>query len=309
MGLSRLWQFDDEVPEDTGAWCLASQEVAIQEDENGNGKPTKKRRGPAKANATKGKHEFRDVANFDDDDDGEGGGSDDDFMTLVQKPALKDKQKKPVEDEDDDVVLVGTSAANTTAGNKRAKTGPSAAYLDDNTRKLVEEAQQLSKRLDESSRVDLTIDDDLCDAGALPLPARLPSLRPSRLQPLQAAHAGPSTSTDVDTAVPLQPPDSLPLHGGSMPAPPAPAADPDKIEVKCQSKKGTKVIRIKKTDPLLKLKRAFLKAAAAAGWLPSEDEPTGFRMIWDEETCNVDDTPDALGIEAEDVLDVVWKEV
>ena len=68
---------------------------------------------------------------------------------------------------------------------------------------------------------------------------------------------------------------------------------------------------MKRDDPFSKVQGIFIDFAVTKGWMSKEatatDPPAGFRMHWDDEKIDLQESPDSLGVEDGERVDVSWK--
>ncbi len=75
---------------------------------------------------------------------------------------------------------------------------------------------------------------------------------------------------------------------------------------------GKVTLKIRKSDPLSKVEKAFLAIARDKKWLPASSSssggpPTGFKITFDSDRVDLEESPESLGIEEGDALDITWK--
>eukprot|EP00798_Chlamydomonas_sp_ICE-L_P010442 gene10442-8394_t len=87
----------------------------------------------------------------------------------------------------------------------------------------------------------------------------------------------------------------------------APASPDEVVKVKltCQCKLGKVQINVRPGDPFSKLLKAFKKHAFQKGWTKSADQE--MRIDFDGDPIGLEQTPDELEVETDDVVDLIWK--
>ena len=338
--MSDLWDYDesDQLPirEAAPKPDDDDDDTRIEEDEDGNGRPSRKRaRIPNRIKqASKVKHAIDtdddevEVLNLADDDDDDVGIN---MKTTASQAMLSNGGDS-----------MGTSpSCGPSKGRALSipapKSAPAESFLDDATRKILEESKALAKAL----RAQL---DDEDDSPAKPPPARARSSasslhRPSNLRMMLSqsssmsrasadvlaavrrtgAQGAGAASEDVDLvdeedAELLRADAAATAAAGRGAAVATAAATGQSSEfdmlIVFQCRKGEAKLRVRKDDPFSKLQVDFIAFAESKGWLPKGSgtvAPQAFKMVWDDERIDLVESPSSLGIEDGERVDVSWK--
>lgn len=329
--MSDLWDYDesDGLPTREAAPKPDDDDddTRIEEDADGNGRPSRKRgRAPSRIKqASKMKHatdmdDQVEVLNLADDDD------DDDLGINI-----KTTTSRATPSNGWDSMGTSPSCGPSKPAAATHKGAPAESFLDDATRKTLEESKALAKALQAQ------LDDEDDSPAKLPPAARTASSslhRPSTLRMMLSQNssmsrasadilaairrtgaqgAGPSEDVDLVDAedAELLRADAAATAawegGASASAGPASGAD---MLIVFQCRKGEAKLRVRPDDPFTKLQAEFITFAESKGWLTKDGgsaAPPGFKMMWDDERIDLGESPSSLGIEDGERVDVSWK--
>eukprot|EP00798_Chlamydomonas_sp_ICE-L_P010443 gene10443-8396_t len=142
-----------------------------------------------------------------------------------------------------------------------------------------------------------------------PLPEEEPLMPPPRPQHVHFTKIQ-ARREEENLEAEARPPPSDAGPSSSNPGPDvadAPASPDEVVKVKltCQCKFGKVQICIRPGDPFSKLLKAFKKHALKKGWTKSADQE--MRMDFDGDPIGLEQTPDELEVETDDVVDLIWK--
>lgn len=147
--------------------------------------------------------------------------------------------------------------------------------------------------------LDSDSDDD--DAGAKSGPGAASSPRRTR----SASRAPGRSGADAKDAGPATASNAAAPTAPAASAPPSPEDARVLLRLRCQH--GSKLLLVRRRAPLRAAFARFVQEAAAEGWVCDDAEVSDAAFEWDGENIDESATPDALGVEDEDIVDVFFR--
>jgi hypothetical protein len=199
------------------------------------------------------------------------------------------------------------------------KTSTSNAHASDRTLlskdvlKLLQNSDIIRKALDDAEDMKV-LDENDPPAASLPSAAGLRMYSNSfRRLPIMCPRSVPQTVCEEDEEVmhllreDAHATASTVGAEGAVAQESASSVHENKITITCQCKLGKVLIKLRPNDPLSKLQSTFLASAVSKGWLPKPEIPAGLRIEFDGSKVSLNETPNSLGLEDEDSIDISWK--
>ena len=320
-----LWDYDDD---DDVQYVNKSQEVEwkapsqeMHEDDEGNivvkkkrGKQNNAKRKETKQNPAVSKDGKKAAPStillISDDEDGPGG-ADDDIFTVKpsSKGSRKAKAAHDVFDEDSPLPALPQPSSSLTADAGASAVVSDAARRALEAGKILRQKLELQMKQSNEEQVTLVEPGHQRDRSGMSLigsPLGSSIAGPSRLM-RQAVGIKRSREEDEElermmaAGVGKELEEEETIEDGSA------FAETGLISITCQHGSYKVSLKIGQGDKLHKLQEAFLKAAREKSLIEGGELPQGFKLMFDDEKIDLENTPKSLGIEDGDIVDAVWK--